>query len=297
MYHSIRSFMAERAVLEVETPYLSQASNPDPHIINLQLRARFEPQSTWYLHSSPEFPMKRLLSSGSGSIYQIARVFRDDEQGVLHNPEFTMLEWYRIDFDHHDLMDELDELLNVLGFEYAERIRYRDIFLEQVDIDPFLCDDQTLFQCAETHGLVSSVYDRPGSLDFLFSHLVTPKLGLEQPCFIYDYPCEQSALARQRIENDFTVAERFELFIQGMEIANGYHELNDAEELRARFAADNEYCREHGLPHGPVDENLIDTTDDLPDCAGVAVGLDRLMMTILNIQDIDQVLCFPVTHA
>ncbi len=302
LLQQIREFMAEHQIIEVETPYLSQASNSDPNIRNFQTvyQSPTEPSATkLYLHTSPEYPMKRLLVSGMNSIYQIARVFRDAEQSKVHNPEFTMLEWYRCGFDHLELMDELDSLLEKLGLSKASRSSYCDSFLRFSGINPHLSSDEELKEYASLHGLVMKDTDRASVLDFIFSHKVTPQLGHDKPYYIYDYPVEQSALAKIRpVEQEkYFVAERFELFIAGMEIANGYNEMNDATELRRRFEKELDFCQLHSLQFGPMDENLLHIINDLPNCAGVAVGIDRLLMTIHNKQDINQVLCFPIHQA
>lgn len=294
---NLRNFMSQKGVLEVETPYLSKASNPDPNIINLQLNSRSEPKQALYLHSSPEFPMKRLLASGVGSIYQICRVFRDEEIGKNHNTEFTMLEYYQIGFDYHQLMDELNSLLRTLGFQAANKVSYRQAFIKYMNIDPFITKTEILRTRSTLLGLMDELGSRSRYLDFLFSQKIAPNLGIEQPCFIYDYPCEQAALAKVRYDGKIAVAERFELFIHGLEIANGYHELNDTEELRKRFENDIQHCKENNLPFGSLDENLLNTTKELPDCSGVAIGIDRLLMTMLGLEDINQVLCFPSNQA
>ncbi len=294
---TLRDFMSKKGVLEIETPYLSSASNTDPNIINLELATRSHPEHKWFLHSSPEFPMKRLLASGIGSIYQICRVFRDEEIGRLHNSEFTMLEYYRVGFDHHELMNELNELFVQLGFKAAERKSYQAAFIEYGEIDPFQAKTSELMLKAKSLGFHNTGSNRNTYLDFLFSQLVISKLGIEQPCFIYDYPSEQAALSKVRYDGDYKVSERFEVFINGLEIANAYHELNDASELKQRFENDIEYCKKNNLPYGPMDKHLLNTTNDLPGCAGVAIGIDRLLMTILKLEDINQVLCFSSTQA
>ena len=299
LYANIRRFMHERDVLEVETPYLSTACNSDPNLENLELSLKLgQGLQTYYLHTSPEFPMKRLLAEHPVSIFQIARVFRNGERGRVHHPEFSMLEWYRVGFDHHQLMDELNALLIDLGLEPAEQTSYYSAFMHSpLALDPHRCQIEELQALAQHHGLATKTQERSVLLEFLFSHHVAPSLGLTQPQMVYDYPESQAALAKLRVDGDITVAERFECFIEGLEIANGYHELNDAKELHARFREEQNQAGQKAITSGPLDQRLIDSTDHLPDCAGVALGLDRLLMILLNLSRIDEVLCFPVEMA
>ena len=294
----IRDFFAERCVLEVETPAMAHAGASDIHIASLATRNR--DGQPFYLQTSPEFAMKRLLAAGSGPIYQVCRAFRDGEHGRLHNPEFTLLEWYRPGFDEHALMDELDALLvQLLGSaDSNRRMTYRQAFIELGGIDPFEVSTRALYDHAGTRGL-KLAHDHPGErdllLDFLFSHSVQP--ALEGRVFVYDYPPSQAALARVRASQP-PVAERFELFLDGVEIANGYHELTDAAEQRRRFNADNRAREQRGLEQMPVDERLITAlAHGLPDCAGVAVGLDRLFMVAAGESSIEAVMAFPISRA
>jgi elongation factor P--(R)-beta-lysine ligase len=295
----IREFFAARGVLEVETPVMAAAGASDVHIASLATTCQAGGQL--YLQTSPEFAMKRLLAAGSGPIYQVCRAFRDGELGRLHNPEFTLLEWYRPGFDHHQLVDELESLMSrVLGpAGPARRLTYRDAFLEHAGIDAFEARTDALLTRAEGCGL-QLAGDRPATrdtlLDFLFSHTVQPALG-DGRVYVYDYPASQAALARVRASQP-PVAERFELFVNGIEIANGYHELADADEQRQRFAADGRARKRLGLAQMPVDERLLAAlTHGLPDCAGVAVGLDRLFMIAAGKRSIDAVIAFPTARA
>ncbi len=294
----IRGFFAERGVLEVETPAMAGAGASDIHIASLATHSRSGRK--FYLQTSPEFAMKRLLAAGSGPIYQVCRAFRDGESGRLHNPEFTLLEWYRPGFDEHALMDELDGLLTlVLGSAApSRRMTYRQAFVELGAVDPFEVSTRTLLEHAAALGL-KLAEDSPGErdllLDFLFSHVVQP--ALEGRVFVYDYPATQAALARVRASQP-PVAERFELFLDGVEIANGYHELADADEQRRRFSADGRARERRGLEQMPVDERLIAAlAHGLPDCAGVAVGLDRLFMVAAGQSSIEAVMAFPISRA
>jgi len=296
----IREFMAARNILEVETPVLSHAGNTDPNLNSFTTRC-LSPSATLpdllYLHTSPEFAMKRLLAAGSGSIYQICRVFRDEELGRLHQPEFTMLEWYRTGFDHHALMDEMTGLLLALGFTRVQRCSYATVFETATGLNPHLASDQQLQELSTQSGLQGRGHSRPLLLDFLFSALIMPVLGQGCPEFVYDFPVCQAALSRIRA-GDPPVAERFELFIGGMEIANGFHELTDTQEQRARFEADKHLRQMQGRPEIRLDDHLLAALEHgLPDCAGVAVGIDRLLMQILGYDSIDKVVTFTYNQA
>lgn len=240
--------------------------------------------------------MKRLLAAGSGPIFQICKVFRNGEAGRLHNPEFTMLEWYRPGLDHYALMAEVDELLQrVLGTEGAEYLSYTQAFLRYLGVDPLSAARAELMACARCCSIEPPAgLSRDALLDLLLSHLVQPNLGEQRPLFLYDYPASQAALARSR----GPVAERFELFLHGIELANGFHELSDAAEQRRRFEEELDRRREIGLPAVPPDERLLAALEaGLPDCAGVALGLDRLLMIACNARALDEVLAFPIGRA
>ena len=282
---------------------MARSGASDVHIASLSTicRAGGAAGGQFYLQSSPEFAMKRLLAAGSGPIYQICRAFRDAESGRLHNPEFTLLEWYRPGFDHHGLMDELDTLMDrVLGTAgTTHRLTYREAFVEHGGLDVFEASTHALLARAEDSGLTlsgDSPVERDMLLDFLFSHVVQPALG-DGRVYVYDFPASQAALARVRATRP-PVAERFELFLNGIEIANGYHELADADEQRQRFAADGVARKRLGLAQMPVDERLLAAlTHGLPDCAGVAVGLDRLFMIAAGESSIQAMMAFPVARA
>lgn len=293
-----REFFAERGVLEVETPAMAHAGASDVHIASLATVS--QDGRRLYLQTSPEFAMKRLLAAGSGPIYQVCRAFRDGESGPLHNLEFTLLEWYRPGFDEHALMDELDDLLSrLLGTRSSKRrMTYRQACVELGGFDPFEASTPVLREHADARGL-RVPRDDPGErdllLDFLFSRVVQP--ALEGRVFVYDYPASQAALARVRASQP-PVAARFELFVDGIEIANGYHELADAVELRRRFNADGRARESRGLEQMPMDERLIAALDHgLPDCSGVAVGLDRLFMIATGQTSIESVIAFPTSRA
>ncbi len=286
----IRQFMAEREVLEVETPLLSAAAVSDPA---LESFAVGEGSDRRYLQTSPEFAMKRLLAAGSGPIYQIARVFRDDERGRLHHPEFTMLEWYHPGFDVEAMLTEVDELLRLLALPSAPRLTYAGLFETALDIDPHTADQSTLQALADERGYAGGGLSRTQLLDFLFSDAIMPLLGKRRTAIVQDFPVQQAALARIRPGTP-PVAERFELFIDGVEIGNGFNELNDAVEQRRRFLADQTERQRRGLPKRPLDEYFLAAlAAGLPTCCGMAIGLDRLLMLLNGSQHIDDVLTFP----
>jgi lysyl-tRNA synthetase class 2 len=243
--------------------------------------------------------MKRLLASGSGPIYQICKAFRDGEAGRHHNPEFTMLEWYVPGLDHHGLMDEMDELLAaVLGSPAAERSSYGEVFQRFLGIDPHTVCVEGLRTRAHAVSLAGPDIDaRDDWLHLLMTHCIEPYLGKERPVFIYDYPAGQAALARIR-EGEPPVAERFEVYVQGLELANGFHELVDAEAQRKRFEADVEKRRGLGCDPVPIDERLLAALEaGLPSCAGVALGVDRLVMLAAGTDDLSDVIAFPIDRA
>lgn len=296
----IRDFFVRLGVLEVETPVLSAAATTDPQIDSFVTRdGQGRPR---YLHTSPEFPMKRLLAAGAGSIYQVCRVFRQGESGRYHNPEFTLLEWYRLGFDHHRLMDEMVELLARLfdiGRPPVIRMSYAEAFERLAGIDPHAADVDILAGCARQHGIElqnPAQLTRDQWLDLLISEVVSPRFLSDALTFIYDYPASQAALARVR-PGAPPVAERFELYWGHLELANGFHELSDAAEQRHRFEQDviTRQAEGRGVP---MDENLLQALEaGLPGCAGVALGLDRLLMAISGAGHIDQVLAFPYSRA
>ena len=306
MLTGVRDFFAARQVLEVETPLLSAAAASDPAVESFVTRYTGPGAPAgrpMYLNSSPEFAMKRLLAAGSGPIYQICKAFRQGEAGRYHNPEFTMLEWYRPGFDHHRLMDEVEELARALLPDLAggERLSYREAFMRHVGIDPATAEQRELAGAAASHGLPGVAgldgEARDGWLDLLMSHLVQPHLGQGGPCFVFDYPASQAALARLR-PGQPPVAERFELFLHGVELANGFHELINGPEQRRRFEADLLRRAAAGQPLLPLDENLLAAlSHGLPQCSGVALGLDRLLMLICGVEEIGGVLAFPVARA
>lgn len=299
----LRAFFAARGVWEVETPLLSAATNPDPNLASFACRYSgpgAPPDATLWLQTSPEFAMKRLLAAGSGSIYQLGRAFRRDERGRFHNPEFTLLEWYRVGMDHHGLMDEVADLMQaVLGPLPRQDVTYRDAFLRHAEVDPFTADMAQLRACAERHGIVAppTLIERDGWLDLLFSMVVGPGFDPEWLTFVTDFPPSQAALARIRPDSP-PVAERFELFVGPLELANGFHELTDPNEQARRFASERAEREAAGQPVPSLDERLLAALrTGLPDCAGVALGVDRLVMLACGARSIEEVLAFPVERA
>lgn len=288
---AVRAFFAARGVLEVETPLLGCATVTDPALAPLACADR-------WLQTSPEYAMKRLLAAGSGPIYQVCKAFRGGEAGSRHNPEFTMLEWYRTGFDLAQLMAEVAELVRgLLGEKPLEMLSYGELFQRHLGVDPHRASVGELEACARERldysGRASAGRDesRDTWLDLLLSHVIEPALA--GFVFVFDFPASQAALARLRQDGDVAVAERFELYVDGLELANGYRELTDPAEQRRRFEADNAVLRARGEAERPVDERLLAALEQgLPDCAGVALGLDRLLMLKLGVDRIDDVLGF-----
>lgn len=295
MLASIRDFFRARDVLEVETPLLCRSGVTDPAIEPLLVETGASVSRRRYLQTSPEYAMKRLLAAGSGPIFQITRAFRDGEAGSRHNPEFTLLEWYRPDYDHHRMMTEVAELLcHCLGERPEQRISYRQLFLDCLGVDPLTAPVGKLQAIARERVDVGTLAgDRDLWLDLLLSHLIEPQLAERGICFVYDFPPSQAALARIVESGGVAVGQRFELYVDGLELANGYHELTDAAEQRHRFELDNARRREYGLPERPLDENLLAAMSyGLPPCSGVALGVDRLLMLATGAGDIREVLAF-----
>jgi len=304
LYTLIRTFFVARDVLEVETPLLSVSTATDPQLESIQAQVKTHiglEAKPYYLQTSPEFPMKRLLASGSGAIYQICKTFRNGETGRKHNPEFTMLEWYRPGFSLEDLMLELELLTSeILGTTKAERLSYRDAFLHYVDIDPFeISDEQLAMRAQALAAYYGPKMSRDDYLNLILSICIEPNLGADRPCFLYEYPPSQASLAKVSLSSaGVPVAQRFELYIQGMELANGYFELTDSGEQAKRFAQDNHERSQSDLPTIPPDEYLIAAMKHgLPACSGVAVGLDRMLMLKVGAKSIEDVLSFSIVRA
>lgn len=310
MLKNIRAFFETRGVIEVETPLLSQYSTTDPHLDSLQ--SRFRDQSC-YLNTSPEYAMKRLLAGWKKPIYQICKAFRDDELGPNHNPEFTMLEWYQPDYDSVKLMAELAELvtnlcrlskISSMDKVQFESLSYQQAFEDFAGINPHQTTSAECYQLAKSNnveipqglGLADEVNNW---LDWLLTQLVLPAFKKDGFTFMYDYPASQCALAKiENNEQQVLVAKRFELFFGELELANGFHELTDASEQLKRFQFENRVRKQAGIEQGQIDENLIAALNSgLPECSGVAMGLDRFLMLLTNSSSIDQVLSFSWDYA
>jgi len=302
----IRDHFARSSALEVETPILSQAGNTDPNIASFSLQfsgpSAAGPRQRW-LRTSPEFALKRLLAGGVGHCYELGRVFRDGEAGGRHNPEFSMLEWYRLGWDHRRLMDEVAELVTAaLGLvgksARVERISYRQLFIDAVAVDPMTVTIGELRDCAASIHIDPMGVTRDDWLDLLLSHLIQPLFPQDQLLLLYDYPASQCALAKLRGVGVEAVAERFEVFLGPLELANGYHELTDAVEQRARFERELEVRRTRGAPTPAKDERLLAALEaGLPACAGVALGMDRLLAAMLGSTGIESTIAFPFACA
>ena len=290
-YGYIRDFFKVRDVLEVETPLLSLAAVSDANLLPMVLNCLGKPR---YLHTSPEYPMKRLLASGSGDIYQVCKVFRDEELGKRHNPEFSMLEFYRLNFNLPTLQDEVAQLVgDYLKIQKRLDLSYRQALIKYADIDPFLATDEELAHQVEPF-VGSLKLTRDECLDIVMSHIVEPALPKDVLVFIFGYPASQAALA-QTYENDSgnIIAQRFELYVNGLELANGYQELTDIQEQQRRFDFERAKNENDNAQPRPMDQYFLDALQHgLPECSGVALGLDRILMLKLEKQSISEVLSF-----
>ncbi|SHM19225.1 EF-P lysine aminoacylase EpmA [Rhodanobacter sp. OK091] len=304
LYALIRTFFAERHVLEVETPILSAAGNTDPNIESFSTafsgHVDAGARERW-LRTSPEFPLKRLLAAGIGDCYELGRVFRNGEAGGRHNPEFSMLEWYRVGWDHRRLMGETIELVEAALAMVGRRAEvliesYRQLFLDELGIDPLHAPIDELRAPLAEYNIGPEGLGRDDWLDLLITHKLQPSFPRDRITLIHDYPATQCALARIR-PGETPLAERFELYLGRYELANGYHELNDAAEQHRRFERDNALRRHRGLGEVPVDERLLGVLGALPDCAGVALGVERLLMCLAGTDAIADVLAFPFNEA
>ncbi len=309
LLRKVRAYMDAQGVMEVETPMLSRSATVDIYIDSFA--TEFSPighgtSQLCYLHTSPEFPMKRLLSAGSGDIYSLGRVFRNGEAGGRHNPEFTMLEWYRIGMDDRRLMDDVSGLLSsICNFREVKRSSYGELFEEHLGVNPYIATDEELSQLVrEKVDERLQELERNDCLDLLFSRFVEPNLGSSnaevlEGYFVYDYPATMSALARfSTNRSGHPVASRFELFVNGVELANGYHELQDAKEQKKRFEQEQQRRQERGYDIYPYDGHMVNAlVHGMPDCAGVAMGIDRLLMLMLATSNIADVLAFDFSRA
>lgn len=304
----IRAFFDKLDVVEVDTPLLSNATITDVHLdpfvthYNYSVDSGIHESVKLYAQTSPEFSMKRLLASGYGSCYQICKALRHEQYGRYHNPEFTMLEWYRLGFDHFQLMDEVASLLEVtLNCDRVDKITYQDLFIREVALDPLLATKNELLELITSRGMYSDWLAKEDSVDtllqFIMSELIEPAIGSNTPCFVYNFPASQASLANIS-KLDERVAERFECYFKGVELANGFNELTDAELQESRFKQDNKTRAEQGKEKRMIDNNFLSALAyGLPKCSGVALGIDRLLMLALDVGSIDQVISFPIENA
>lgn len=297
-----RDFFRARNVLEVETPVMVNAPVSDVNIGSVKVDVPGHAGAPLFLHTSPEYAMKRLLASGSGDIFQVCHVFRGAERGRLHNPEFTMVEWYRLGFTLEQLMAEVADLVRaLLGQELpAELLSYREAVRRHAGFDPLDAGIEELQRAAQSLGLDARHARQAGRdelLDLIVGAQVGPALGASTLTFLHRYPASQAALARLD-PGDPRLALRFELYHRGVELANGYHELSNAAEQRMRFSADQQARQARGLPVASLDSQLLAALDaGLPDCAGVALGFDRVLMLAMDAASIEDVLAFPTERA
>ncbi len=305
LYRNLREFFYARNVLEVETPILSESGNTDPNIESFNVHFSGSTQAgnaTRWLRTSPEFALKRLLASNVGDCYELGRVFRNGEFGRKHNPEFSMLEWYRVGWNHLQLIDECIDLVKQL-FELkaitlnVKRFTYKELFVSTLGIDPYVASNP---QLSSTLQAVTEInpqsLSRDDLLDLLLTHCIEPTFQARQLTVIYDFPASQCALAKIRYD-DNPVAERFELYLGSIELANGYHELTDAIEQNQRFDKDIAMRKSLGLVSPDKDQRLINALPHLPACAGVAMGIDRLMMSLLKLDNINEIIAFDFSRA
>jgi lysyl-tRNA synthetase class 2 len=300
---TVRQFFESRSVLEVDTPILVNAAVTDVNLRPVELALG---DRRLFLQTSPEYAMKRLLAAGMGDVYQLCKVVRGDERGRLHNPEFTMLEWYRVGFDMARLIEEVAALLNALVARVGsttrplKQVSYREVFQKSLQLDPLEASTETLLKTAVAHGLTGHGVHEVGRdelLDFLMGTVIGPTLGQGEWLALTHYPASQAALA-QLDPTDPRVALRFEIYAEGIELANGFQELADPKEQRARFMADNAARRAQGLPQMPIDEPLLAALEaGLPACSGVALGFDRAVMIAVGAKRIDEVMSFTIEHA
>lgn len=294
---TIRNFFDNRGFLEVETPLLAPSAHTDPQIDPLLTELSYlDHRECYYLQTSPEFAMKRLLAAGAPPIYQITKAFRDKDLGRLHHPEFTMLEWYRPHVDHHQLMQEVDSFLQVvLGSPPAQKISYRTLFLEAFQLDPFCASDKNfMHQAAMLHASEAILKSGIDTIRQYFWSVLEPKLGEKTPLLVYDFPASEAALAQVTIQDGFPVAERFEVFYQGMELGNGFHELIDMREQHQRFLQDLETRKKMGKRAIPIDTLFLDSMPSMPPCAGIAMGVDRLVLLATGKDHLNEVMAFSI---
>jgi lysyl-tRNA synthetase class 2 len=297
---NIRDFFDQRGVLEVETPLISKFGVTDPHINAIPVL--LQEKEKYFLQTSPEYSMKKLLAAGSGAIYQLTKAFRNGDIGSSHNPEFTMLEWYRPEFDHFQLMAEVDELLQmILHTETAKVVTYRELFQQYLAIDPYVISKEQIQNIINKNDF-SVEFIQNASIDdwlqVLFAYYIEPKLMGNAPWIVYNYPASQAALAKLQQENGIDVAARFEVYVRGVELANGYYELTDPQQQLTRFRQDQIIRKQLQKPFMAIDDRLLAALEaGLPACSGIALGVDRLIMLAVNAANIREVIAFPIDRA
>lgn len=303
LYATIRGFFARRGVTEVETPLLSMAGNTEPNIESFRVLGNAAGAAERWLRTSPEFPLKRLLAEGFGDCYELGRVFRDGESGRRHNPEFTMLEWYRLGITHAELADEVAQLvqeaLALVGRSIRiEKTTYRELYSRHFGFDPFTASLEALQAPLAGLSIRADGLGRDDWLDLLMTHTLQSAFPSDALTIVIDFPPSQCALAKIAGQGSDAVAQRFEAYLGGQELANGYHELTDAAEQRVRFEHDNRRRRARGQRELPIDENLLAALErGLPECAGVALGIERLLMAMTNASDIADVIAYTFDKA
>ncbi len=301
--HKIRSFFKERDILEIETPLLSRGVSTDCHLDVFS--SKFHPDgytesnksTTLYLQTSPELLMKRLLSEGFPDIYQICKVFRNGEQGKIHNPEFSMLEWYRLNFGMHDLISETADLFQlVLGQKTITKATYQEFFIQCTGLDPLESTSEELLSlCGKVGKEPPPCPSKSDILNFMMSEIVEPEMPDDTLLFIHNFPAEQAVLARLDPQDKRT-AFRFECYFEGVELCNGFEELNDPEENRRRMTEENTKRLQAGKPALPVDDRFIESLASLPPCSGNAAGLDRLVMLASGSKELKETVSFPFDY-
>ncbi len=301
LLHDIRAFFFQKNVLEVETPALSQAGNTDPFIESLQIKQ--DSSAPRYLHTSPEYPMKRLLADGSGDIYQICKVWRAGESGRHHNPEFTMLEWYRVGIHYQQLIQEVGELLLSLLVNVEQQsiiVTYQKLFVDAFNINPHQTNQSELASCAQKNisGLTTGNLDQQALLDALLTHCIEPGFDKNALTFVIDYPINQSALAQIRSDENLNVAERFEVYLGTSELGNGYQEEVNYKRNIEILESENVLRKTNNQTVVTQDTNFLQAMKaGMPASSGVAIGIDRILMIIANVESIQEVINFPWENA
>lgn len=294
MFSKSRDFFQSRGIFEVDCPIMSTSASVEVH--NDLLRAYGMSADTYYLHSSPEYGMKKLLTEGIGDIYQLSHAFQDNQSSMQHNPEFTMVEWYRIKMPYLNMIEESVEFIRAfIGNKLLIKISYRELFKKYTNIDYLKADEKELFQFLEKNGVdpYQNIEEegKDALLNLILEVIIKPKLGLEEICVLQNFPSSQAGFAQIKTKGEEKIAERFAIFYKGLEIASGYHVLCNPEEQFKRLMSANNTRERLGKDTLPIDESFIKALEKgLPDCCGVSVGFDRLMMLRHNKDDIADVI-------